>query len=431
MGMSATITLKSRVLPIIVLILIIAQLIDPYKGWMILLIGFGGALLVSYLWVRSLADHLAIKREMRFGWIQVGDRLEERFTLTNDGLFPGLWIEIHDRSTIPDYNPGRVASVSAKEKTQWKTRGTCNRRGMFTLGPTELKTSDPFGFFELIIRDFASTSLMVMPPIVPLPDIDIAPGGRAGEGRPRQNAPEQTVSATSVREYFPGDSLRWIHWPTSARKDDFFVRLFESTPSSDWWIALDLNQEVQVGQGFSSTEEHAVIFAASLADRGLQLGHSIGLVAFGTHPIWVAPKAGNETRWELLRALALAEVGSRPLQALLRQIQFSISHNSSFILITPDANTRWISSLLPFSWRGVVPTVIMLDPNSYGKIADMNSTIENLMKFGISHYVFTADLLDRPEARPGDAGKWEWRISPTGRAIPVKTPGDMDWETLS
>lgn len=429
--MTSTVKIKSWVLPILVVILFLAQLIDPYKGWVILLVGLGGAFLLSYLWARSLAENITMKREMRFGWMQVGDRLEERFTLINNGWFPGLWIEIHDRSDIPGYQSGRVASVGTKNKFRWRKSGICNRRGMFTLGPTVLNSSDPFGFFEVTIKDPASTSLMVMPPIIPLPAIDIAPGGRAGEGRPRQNAPERTVCATSVREYSPGDSFRWIHWPTSARKDDFYVRLFESTPSSDWWIALDLNKDVQVGQGHSSTDEHSVIIAASLADRGLQFGRSVGLVAFGSKPVWLPPQEGNETRWEILRALALVEVGESSLHDLLEQIRPSISHNSSFILITPDVSTRWISSLLPFLWRGIVPTVIILDPTSFGRTVDLNNIIETLLDCGISHYIINVDLLDRPEARPGDSGRWEWRISPSGRAIPIKKPGDLDWETLS
>ncbi|MCJ7659367.1 MAG: DUF58 domain-containing protein [Anaerolineales bacterium] len=429
--MISSVNLKSRVLPILIVILFLAQLIEPYKGWVILLVGLGGVFLLSYLWARSLAENITIKREMRFGWMQVGDQLEERFTLINNGWFPGLWVEIHDRSDIPDYHPGRVASVGTKNKFRWRTRGTCNRRGMFTLGPTELNSSDPFGFFEVTIQDPASTSLMVIPPIIPLPAIDIAPGGRAGEGRPRQNAPERTVSATSVREYSPEESFRWIHWPTSARKDNFYVRLFESTPSSDWWIALDLNNNVLAGQGHSSTDEHSVILAASLADRGIRHGYSVGLVAHGSQPVWLSPQDGNETRYEILRALALVEVGENSLHDLLTQIRPSISHNSSLIVITSDVSTRWISSLLPFFRRGIVPTVIILDPNSFGKNVDFSNTSETIMECGISHYIITADLLDRPEARPGKSGNWEWRISPSGRAIPIKKPGDMDWEKLS
>lgn len=63
---------KFWMLRILVILLVIAQLIEPYEGWVILLVGLGGVLLVSYLWGRSLAEHLSIKREMCFGWMQVG-----------------------------------------------------------------------------------------------------------------------------------------------------------------------------------------------------------------------------------------------------------------------------------------------------------------------------------------------------------------------
>jgi hypothetical protein len=72
--------LNTRLLPALVGLLLLMQLIVPYRGWLILLVGLGGGWLVSYLWARSLAQGLRLTRETRFGWAQVGDRLEERFT---------------------------------------------------------------------------------------------------------------------------------------------------------------------------------------------------------------------------------------------------------------------------------------------------------------------------------------------------------------
>jgi len=48
----------------------------------------------------------------------------------------------------------------------------------------------------------------------------------------------------------------------------------------------------------------------------------------------------------------------------------------------------------------------------------------------VAHYVITHDLLDRPEARPGRAGHWEWRVSGTGRAVPIRRP-ESTWKVLS
>ena len=256
--------LQSWFLPALVGLLLVLQLIIPYRGWRILLVGLGGAWLVSYLWARSLARGLRLTREMRFGWAQVGDRIVERFSLANDGQAPALWVEVMDHSTIPDYQASRGTGVNGRHWIKWHREAICTRRGLFTLGPTTVRTGDPFGLYTVTLHYPASLPLIVLPPIVPLPTIEVAPGGRIGEGRPRANALERSVSAAGIREYRPDDSLRWIHWRTSARRDSLFVRLFDGTPASDWWILLDMDRRVQIGKGPDATEEHAVILAASL-----------------------------------------------------------------------------------------------------------------------------------------------------------------------
>ena len=145
---------------------------------MLLLVALGLTWLVSYGWARSLARGLRVVRERRFGWAQVGDRLEERFTVINDSGLPCLWLEVADHSTLPDYQASKVTGVDGQSTNIWHTQGVCARRGIFTLGPTTLRTTDPFGLYTVSIADAASATLVVMPPVVPLPMIEVAPGGR-------------------------------------------------------------------------------------------------------------------------------------------------------------------------------------------------------------------------------------------------------------
>jgi uncharacterized protein (DUF58 family) len=425
-----TLRLRSRLLPFLVVGLLLMQLLDPSRIWAMLLVGMGGAWLSSYLWARSLSNSLSLVREMRFGWAQVGDRLEERFTLRNQGWLPALWVEIVDHSTLPGYRPGRVTGVGGGASNTWRTQGVCSRRGLFNLGPTTLHTADPFGFYSVELDEPAAANLVVMPPIVPLPFIEIAPGGRAGEGRPRPDAPERTVTASSVRPFAPGDSLRWVHWRTSARYNQLFVRLFDSTPSSDWWIFLDMDRRVQAGAGQASTEEHGVILAASLADRGLRLRHAVGLVTHGKQLLWLPPQEGGERRWEILRALALVSPGEFSLAGLLDRTRQSLSQRASLIIITPNVQGDWLEPLLPLIWRGAVPTVLLFEPGSFDGEGDGRALLATLANLGISRYSITRELLDRPEAHPGQAGRWEWRVSPSGRAVPVRRPRDLKWKVL-
>jgi uncharacterized protein (DUF58 family) len=421
-------TFRAHYLPLLVGLLILLQLLLPYKGWMILLVGLGGAWLVSYLWARSLARGLELGREMRYGWAQVGDQLQERLTLTNTARLPAPWVAITDHSTLPEYRIGKVLGVGEQAQIHWFEQGLCSRRGLYTLGPTALEAGDPLGFYRLRFEYPALATMMVMPPIVHLPAIDIAPGGKAGEGRRRDRALEQAVNASSVREHRPGDSLRWIHWPTSARRGEPYVRTFDSTPSSDWWIVLDMYRQVQAGKGQDATEEHAVILAASLVDRGLQMGKAVGLVAHGEELVWLPPRLGADQRMEILRALALVEPGSCSLADLLSQTGPALGRRGSLVIISPDVQGRWLPSLASLMWRGLVATVLLLDVAAFGGEGDAERTMASLEAMGVTHYLIEPDLLDRPEARPGQIG--QWRRTPQGQWEPKFHPRELVWRTL-
>jgi uncharacterized protein (DUF58 family) len=418
-------------LPVLVALLLVSRFISPYRGWGVLLTGLGGALLVAYLWTRSLARGLNLTREMRFGWAQVGDRLEERFVLENQGWASAPLVELIDHSTMPGYQVGRGTFAAAWETLQWHKQAVCNRRGVFALGPTTLLTGDPFGIFTVRLHCPASMPFVVMPPIVPLPGVEVSPGGRAGEGRPRPNAPERTVSAASVREYVPGDSMRWIHWRTTAHHDSLFVRLFEGTPVGDWWIFLDMDERFHVGEGEDSTEELGVILAASLADRGLRSRRAVGLAMHGEEAAWLPPQRGEGRRWEILRALAEVSRGRRPLADLLAQTGSALEQYVSLVVITPAVSSDWVEELVPLLRRGIIPTVLLLDAGSFGGAGSVSGVTALLSDLEVAHYVITRDLLDRPEARPGQQGREDWRVLPTGRVLSRRRSGDVAWKVLS
>jgi uncharacterized protein (DUF58 family) len=412
-------------------LLIGLQLAFPSKVWVTLLVGLGGAWLIAYLWAWMLAGGLRLNREMRYGWAHVGDRLEERFTLINSSLAPALWVEISDLSTLPGYAISQVTAIGGDTRSSWKTNQLCTQRGLFTLGPTRIQTGDPLGFFRVSLDLPDSAVLMVTPPVIPLPAIEVTPGGRAGEGRRTRRDPfERTVSTSGVSQYHPGDPLRWVHWPTSVRKQALFVRNFESTPSSDWWIFLDLAAVIQMGEGYSSTIEHGVILAASLADRGLRQGHAVGLSASGEHLVWLPPENSASQRLHILRELALAKAGGVSLANLLESARPALQRGASLIVISPDLDGKWLEPLSMLLNSRITPTVLLFDPASYGKSDSPDRMQLALTGLGVAPYIIERQLLDRPEARPGHEGEWEWRVTGFGRAIPIHKPADLSWKKL-
>ena len=175
--MISRVRINSALLPLLTIAMLVLQLIDPSKVWQAMLAAFGGALLISWLWARSLRDHLRLTREVRFTWAQVGDKLEEQFTLTNNGSVPATWVEVVDHSTLPDYSAARAIGVGNQETIKWRTNGLCSQRGVYVLGGTTLRSGDPLGIFTVEVVQPESVSMMVAPPVIPLPQVEVTPAG--------------------------------------------------------------------------------------------------------------------------------------------------------------------------------------------------------------------------------------------------------------
>ncbi|MEO8355024.1 MAG: DUF58 domain-containing protein [Chloroflexota bacterium] len=428
--MKSTLRLNAKAFPVIAVIALIMQIIDPSRVWIILLIGVGGTWLVCWWWMRGLVRSLNFEREMRYGWAQVGDRLEERFTLTNSFSLPATSVTLYDHSTLPDHYASVATGVDGSSTSLWKITTQCTRRGVYTLGGTTLETGDPFGLYTLTFEDSISQTLAVMPPVVSLPKFHILSSGWAGDGKPNPRSLQETINASHTREMATGDPMRWIHWKSTARHDNFFVRQFEGTPAGDWWMVLDLDGETQLGKGWDSTEEHGVILTASLAAQGLKEEHPVGLTINGREPSWVVPRRNEHQQRALLKSLAVASPSEMGLRDYLQRIGQTLGSHCSLLIVTANADPAWTESLLPLMWRGVKPTVFLLDPVSFGGTTDTQAITDTFQLMGIPCHVIPRELLDKKQIRPGQEGQWEWRISGTGKAVAVRAP-TADWRRLA
>ena len=128
--MQPTIHLNAKIFPVIGALAFLMQIIDPSRVWVILLIGIGGAWLVCWWWARGLARSLQFEREMRFGWAQVGDRLEERFTLINRFPLPATWVTLQDHSDLPDHYASVATGVDGSSTSMESDHPLYTARGI-------------------------------------------------------------------------------------------------------------------------------------------------------------------------------------------------------------------------------------------------------------------------------------------------------------
>ncbi|MCD6291538.1 MAG: DUF58 domain-containing protein [Anaerolineae bacterium] len=416
--------LNTRLPLILLALLFFSELVSPARVWMYLLTGVGGLTLIAYVWARQMRDGVHLTRHTHGTWVTVGDVLEERFALRDESFLPVLWAEILDRSTIPEYSVSQVVACGAQGEYRWITRGECRRRGVYTLGPTEVRLGDPFGLFRVVIHYPETETILVYPRVMHLPPLELPVGTASGRARASLRAFDRALLAATVRGYQPGDSLHLVHWPSSAHRGELMVKEFDMELSGNLWVVLDLDETTQAGEGEESTLEYGVVLAASLAAEFLQHGErrSVGLVAFGQQPSMLPPHPGQEQLWRILRVLAGAVASPDwPLERVLRETRAVFGRGQTVAVITSSLKPGWVPPLLSLVQRGLSPVAILVDPGSFDGHAsgqEMAALRELLAEHGIPSHVIKQGYPFQPLIRQVRR-RVEYKVLGTGRVVPV------------
>lgn len=397
----------------------------PHRIWMTLLVGLGGMLGIGYWWAWQLGKGLQGERRLRFGWVAVGDRLVEAFTVVNDSLVPAFWVEVVDDSNVPGYRPGVVRSIRERQVDSWQQEAICERRGQFRLGPWGLRSADPFGIFEVEVRLGQMTEVVIHPPIHTALPFLLPAGHSDGRIRAREQHQQATLNVSAIRQYQPSDPFRWIHWRTSARQAQLMVRQFELDAAGDIWFLLDLQGNKQVGTGAQGTEEHMVVWVASLAVQALQENRGVGLASYGLRPVVIHPGRGQGQQWKLLQALALVEAdGQVRLSRALQDLSRLAKRGSAAVLFTATDEAGWLPDLLQLQRLGVRCSVVVLDRESFGGVGDPSGLHYAIRQMGVTSTIVQQGELGKPTQTQQKRGHWEFRTTAMGKVVVVSRPGE-------
>lgn len=398
-------------------------------------VALGGVLLASFLWAWYQARVVRGARRLRFAAMQVGDELEEQISLQNNTPLPVIWAEYLDRSNIPGYTVSSARGADPHAAIDWRAHTVCTRRGIFNLGPWELCIGEPFGIFQARQVYLQHQEILVYPPLAELPEQILPHHGAAGDHLPlNQPLRAETIAPYSVRGYVPGDPLRHIHWRTTARRSDPFVKVFAPEAASRVWLLPDFDASVHAGGGDDSSQERMVTVIASLAAALLQENLSVGLFASAAQETVVLPRQGQPHLWAILQALApLHVVVDKPLAGVLEQVKPLFTGSDLLIVVTPSLRPDWPAALRQIAFsrgsRGR-SEVVLLDAVSFiGAISDTGGISAGAAQFNrmLWEQGITAHVLRREDIRLtsgfyGALSRWEFIVMGTGKAVARRAP---------
>ena len=407
-------------------LLLITYFFLPVKVVVICLVSLSGVLITSWWWGKTMAHHLHAVRKLQYTALQVGDEMEENITVVNQSWLPVLWLRIEDKSDFPGYSIRSVRALDPNSRLTWRNHLICQQRGVFSLGPWEIVTSDPFGLFETQSQYTDTRPMVVYPPLATLPAELLPHGKQKGDIRPlNQPVIAESVLSSQTRIYQPGDPLRRIHWPTSARRDQLYVKSLDPEASSRIWLLPDLDPHVHYGNGNDSSEEALILLLVALANHLLEENRSVGLFSAVTPAQIVFPQRGPAHLWTLLAALTpLHTTQATPFANVLSQAANLISSRDLVIAVTPSLDPGWVRALSLIS-RGHGRSeawAFILDPLSFGGQQSGSHMVATAAALGISaRVVHRGDV----EAQPGSYGalrRWEFITLGTGKVVVRNSP---------
>ena len=303
-----------------------------------------GPLLVNWRMASVMIRQVEVRRRMA-QVVFAGEPLAIDVELRNNRKRLGSWALVVENHVRREDDRNKKRSISPKLLFPYLPAGQSRRRvcriclpqrGRYRLGPLTLSTRFPFGLFRRKVTVKGSRTLTVFPRLGQLTPAWNRRQAAALQGSYRGRQPTRAPGEFfGVREWQLGDSMRWVHWRSSARHGELVTRQFERPSGRDVAVLLDLWQPDKPGLEERENVELAVSFAATVvADLCNKGGSKVLLGVAGAEECLSGPTSVS-LKDEALRRLAVAQASSKDrLAELLETASRWIGSDTEVILVS-------------------------------------------------------------------------------------------------
>ncbi len=176
------------------------------------------------------------------------------------------------------------------------------------------------------------------------------------------------VDFADLREYQPGDDIRYIDWNVTARMDTPYVRQYVEDREITAWFLLDLSPSMDFGSMQSLKRTVLIDFVTTMARLLTRHGNRVGALFYGSRIERMVPARGGRVQVlrlvnDLLAQPPLAQAPFTDLAPLLEAGLHTIRRRSLiFILSDFISEPGWERALNLISRRHEVLAIRLWDP---------------------------------------------------------------------
>ena len=206
------------------------------------------------------------------------------------------------------------------------------------------------------------------------------------------------VDLAALREYQPGDDVRYIDWNVTARMDTPYVREYNEDREITAWFLLDLSPSVDFGTVDGERLKRTVLidFVTTLARLLTRRGNRVGAVFYGSKVEHTIPARGGRDQvlrfvQDMLGTPQLTGAPFTDLSPLLDAANHAIKRRSLVVIVSDFISAPgWERPLDLLHRRHEVLAVRLIDPRE-SDLPDVGPIIMEDAETGEQLYVDTGD----------------------------------------
>jgi uncharacterized protein (DUF58 family) len=357
------------------------------------------AVLLAWLWTALANRPLQLRRRLPAGEQLEGDDVVVEVQLASERrLVPARWTLVERVGRLGERSTVLRADGHARYRLRALPRGRYAFEGALAV------IEDPFGLERVEQPLEAPGALLVYPRLVELDRLFSEGGTHGHDGRRLLLRRPSGFDLHSVREYEHGDSLRKVHWRSTARRAQLMVKELEDAPRDEVAVVLDADPEAVVGESF----DVQVRAAGSLLLSHVRRGRRAVLVINGARPEQQGVRSAEGDWRQALDLLAAVEPEpGPPLAALLADEASAVARSLELAVVTASLPPRLVERLVEVALASGSVSLVLVDAASFaGAVSRPRPELLRLQAAGVAVAVVRQgdDLAERlAAAQPAEA----------------------------
>jgi uncharacterized protein (DUF58 family) len=320
-------------------------------------LGLPVAVLLAWLWTALANRPLQLRRKLPVGERLEGDDVEVRVALFSERhLVPARWTLRERIGKLGE----RVTPLTADGRSRYVLERL--PRGRYAFEEAVAVIEDPLGLERVEQPLDAPAALLVYPRLVELDRLFSESGLRLHDGRRLLLRRPSGFDLHSVREYEHGDSLRKVHWRSTARRSQLMVKELEDAPRDEVAVVLDADPSAVVGESF----DVQVRAAGSLLLAHVRRGRRALLVINGARREHQGVRSPEGDWREALDLLAAVEPEpGPPIAALLAEENSGVGRALELALVTASLPARLVERLVERALGSGSVSLVLVDTGTF------------------------------------------------------------------